>query len=76
MKTFTGRGLFNLFLASMFLVGNYDEVDGFVMLGGLVTVGLFFISTCIKDKDKSALKRNTEEAAKGDANDGLLNTAN
>ena len=79
LRTFTGRGLFNLFLASMFLVGNDDEVYGFVMLGGLVTVGLFFIligCACIKDTDKSALKRNTEEAAKGDANDGLLNTAN
>ena len=62
LKTFTGRGFFNLFLASMFIVGNDGEVWGFVMVGGLATIGLFFIligCACIKDTDKSALKRNT-----------------
>ena len=75
LKTMTGRGLFNLFLASMFLVGNNGEVWGYVMLGGLLGVGLFFIlvgCACINDtENKSALKRNTETT---DEKANLINT--
>ena len=64
LKTFTGRGFFNLFLASMFLVGNDGEVYAYLMVGGLCFFGLLSIMigcACISETDKkSALKRNTD----------------
>ena len=57
LKTVGGKGLFNLFCASLFIVGNGDSVWGWVMCGGLAACGLFFMlvgCACIntyEDKD-------------------------
>ena len=42
MKTVSGKGYFNLFLASMFLVGN-GGIWGYLMTGAFGVLGLFFI---------------------------------
>ena len=42
LKTVTGKGYFNLFLASMFLVGN-DDFWGWLMMGLFCFFGIFFI---------------------------------
>ena len=66
LKTVAGKGFFNCFLASMFLVGNDGEVWGYVMLSGLLFCGVFFIlvgCACVayedKDLSKDDLKRST-----------------
>uniref|UniRef100_A0A7S3MPC4 COPI associated protein n=1 Tax=Favella ehrenbergii TaxID=182087 RepID=A0A7S3MPC4_9SPIT len=58
LKTVIGKGMFNIFVASMFLVGNPDELYGYLMFGGLLGLGLFFvmvgcacISSTYDDKD-------------------------
>ena len=60
LTSVVGKGLFNCFLASMFLVGSGNKLYGWIMLGGLLTCGVFFIlvgCACI-EKDGSAVKRN------------------
>ena len=59
LKTVSGKGFFNLFLASMFLVGNNDDVWGWIMLCCFAAVGVFFIVTgcCFsKQYDNSDVK--------------------
>ena len=54
LRTITGKGIFNLFLASMFLVGNDGEIWGWAMMGTLTFLGLFFIlvgCACVKGYD-------------------------
>ena len=58
MKTVFGKGVFNLFCACMFLVGNGDGWWGWAMMGTLTACGLFFIlvsCACIRVKDKKDL---------------------
>ena len=43
LKTVTGKGYFNLFLASMFLVGS-SGVWGWLMMGCFAVCGIFFIA--------------------------------
>ena len=60
LKTVTGKGFFNLFCASMFLVGNNDEVWGYIVMGGLMFCGLFFVMVgcaCIRNYDDSDLTK-------------------
>ena len=42
LKTVQGKGYFNLFLASMFLVGS-DDFWGWLMMGLFACFGIFFI---------------------------------
>ena len=73
LKTVTGKGLFNLFLASMFIVGNDGEIWGYVMTGTLAALGLFFIlvgCACIsgyedlkKNDAKSSVVDETSDSA-------------
>ena len=69
LTSVVGKGIFNCFLASMFLVGNGDELYGWIMLGGLLACGLFFIlvgCACI-EKDgtptKSKALNQTEDSS-------------
>ena len=43
IKTVTGKGIFNMFLASMFLVGSDGGVWGWIMMGAFMICGLFFV---------------------------------
>ena len=50
LKTVMGKGAFNLFLASMFLVGS-SGVWGWLMFGAFAFFGVFFLAigfSCIK----------------------------
>ena len=50
LKTVAGKGFFNIFVASMFLVGDRG-LWGYIMCGGLLFCGIFFILVayaCIK----------------------------
>ena len=42
LKTVQGKGYFNLFLSSMFLVGS-DDIWGWLMMGLFASFGIFFI---------------------------------
>ena len=58
LKTVTGKGFFNLFCASMFLVGNNDEIWGYIVMGGLCFCGVFFVlvgCACISGYDNKDL---------------------
>ena len=74
LKTVIGKGMFNIFCASMFLVGNQDSLWGWLMFGGLLGCGLFFIligCACIssyddKDITKDDLLKNKSETAEAD----------
>ena len=84
LKTVTGKGYFNLFLASMFLVGA-DGVWGWVMMGGFAFFGLFFLLigyACLEGYDDADIKKGevaenarasmtkkTAEGTKGTGND-------
>ena len=81
LKTVIGKGFFNLFCASMFLVGNAREVWGYAMFGGLAGCGIFFIlvgCSCVssyedKDLTKDDIKLNkADEAAKDPATEQLV----
>ena len=66
LKTVTGKGIFNCFLASMFLVGN-EGVWGWVMFAGFCTIGVFFVLiglACIEGYDDSDLKKQDLKDAK------------
>ena len=65
LKTVTGKGVFNLFLASMFLVGNSSSVWGYVMTGSFAFFGLFFVlvgCACIEGYDDSDIKKDEVKA--------------
>ena len=75
LKTVTGKGFFNLFLASMFIVGNDGEIWGYVMTGTLAGLGLFFIlvgCACINGYEE--LKKNDVKSGDGvdEAQDSAL----
>ena len=60
LKTVAGKGFFNLFLASMFLVGNGGSIWGWVMLGAFGFFGIFFIlvgCACLKGYDDADIKQ-------------------
>ena len=67
LKTVVGKGLFNLFCASMFLVGNKREVWGYVMFGGLCACGVFFIlvgCSCVKSYEDKDMKKDDLKGSK------------
>ena len=61
LKTVTGKGYFNLFLASMFLVGA-DGIWGWVMMACFAFFGIFFVAVgcaCVEGVyDDSDIKKN------------------
>lgn len=70
LKTIIGKGVFNLFLSSMFLVGNNDELWGYIMTGGLAVCGLFFMlvgCACISGYEDNDLT--TKDLKKGSVNE-------
>ena len=81
LKTVVGKGIFNLFCASMFLVGNGDSVWGWIMMSVLAALGVLFIligCSCVNMHydDKDLTKDDAKKLAKGkdvsDADDKLL----
>ena len=59
LKTVTGKGFFNLFLCSMFLVGNNDEIWGWMMMAAFGFFGIFFVAigcACVEGYDDSDIK--------------------
>ena len=59
LKTVTGKGLFNIFLSSMFLVGSNGDVIGWLMFGAFAAIGTFFVlvgCACIEGYDDSDIK--------------------
>ncbi len=80
LRTMIGQGFFNLFCASMFLVGNYEEVEiyGYVMAGLMGGVGLLYIligCSCVKmHQDEKVAGDAGAAAAKTDDQSALLNT--
>ena len=62
LKTVVGRGVFNLFVASMCLVGEETSLLSYAMFVGLVICGLFYVligCACLKgysEVDKEADK--------------------
>ena len=78
LKTVAGKGFFNLFLASMFLVGTDGNLWGYVMTGVLAGLGLFFIlvgCACIKgyeDMTKKDVKKAGGEMAPETENSALM----
>ena len=86
LKTVTGKGYFNLFLASMFLVGS-SGIWGWVMTGLFAGFGIFFIAVgcaCVEgvydDSDikkgevaenaRASLSSKTSKTAEKDTNNG------
>ena len=72
LRTVIGKGFFNLFVASMFLVGNGDSPWGYIMMGSLAACGIFYIlvgCACINRYDDKDLKKN-EIKAIGDSEIG------
>ena len=69
MKTLVGRGLFNIFVASMCLVGDETGLLSYIMLIGLIICGLFYICVgygCLKGYNEigeNAQKDNTGKTA-------------
>ena len=66
LKTVTGKGFFNLFLASMFLVGNNASIWGWLMLGCFGFFGIFFIlvgCACVEGYDDSDIKKDEVKAS-------------
>ena len=60
LRTVTGKGLFNIFIASMFLVGNGEKITGYIMSVVFAAIGLFFVfvgCACIKGYDDSDVTR-------------------
>ena len=42
LQTVTGKGIFNIFLASMFLIGNGGSIWAWLMFGAFLGFGVFF----------------------------------
>ena len=62
LKTTIGRGSFDLFCASLFIVTG--GIAGYVMAGVLAACGLFFIVTgCVLKKDMAGGDFNNKEIA-------------
>ena len=60
LKTVGGKGLFNLFCASLFLVGNDGNLWGYIFTGCLAGLGLFFMlvgCACIKTYEDKNLSK-------------------
>ena len=78
LRTVAGKGFFNLFLASMFLVGNDGNLGGYVMTGVLAGLGLFFIlvgCACIsgyEDLKKKDVKKAGGDVAADTENSALM----
>ena len=76
LKTITGKGVFNLFLASMFLVGN-ESVWGYLMTGAFAVLGLFFVlvgCACVEGYDDSDIKHEeVKDKAKSQLKKGKTN---
>ena len=77
LKTVSGKGIFNLFLASMFLVGNDGDVWGYIVMGCLLVCGVFFMAVgcaCISSYDDSDLTKKDMDPRKPSVNesDSLL----
>ena len=65
LKLVTGKGIFNLFLASMFLVGNGDSIWGYLMCGAFACCGIFFTAVgcaCVSGYDDSDIKKDDVKA--------------
>ena len=63
LKSVVGKGVFDLFLASMFLVGG-DDIWGWIMFGGFAFFGVFFVligCACIEGYDDADI--NSKEVA-------------
>ena len=79
LKTVPGKGFFNIFLASMFLVGNEDGVWGYIMLCTLAGCGAFFLlvgcccMSSYENKDLSKGDIRQSDAAPAGDNAALLN---
>ena len=60
LKTVVGKGLFNLFLASMFLVGTGGSIWGWLMFAAFLVLGVFFLAVglaCVKGYDDADIKQ-------------------
>ena len=60
LKTVTGKGAFDIFLASMFLVGSEGDIWGWLMFGCFMALGSFFVlvgCACIEGYDDSDIKK-------------------
>ena len=60
LKTIVGKGIFNLFLASMFLVGTGGSIWGWLMFGAFLILGVFFVAVgcaCVDGYDDSDIKK-------------------
>ena len=72
LKTVSGKGFFNLFLASMFLVGNDGSIWGWIMMIAFCTVGIFFVvmgCCCFHKYDNTDIKqKDMKDKAKGAMN--------
>ena len=69
LKTVIGRGFFNLFIASMFLVGNAGSIWGWIMFAGYLCVGVFFVlvgCACLTGYEDTDLKRDDIKVPKSD----------
>ena len=69
LKTVVGKGFFNLFCASMFLVGNNDEIWGYIMTGTLAGLGLLYIligCSCVNMHVEGLEKDGLKDAKAGD----------
>ena len=65
LKSVTGKGYFDLFLASIFLVGD-DGIWSWIMFSAVAGMGLFFVlvgCACVDGYDDSDIKK-SEVAAK------------
>ena len=70
LTTTMGRGFFNLFLASMFLVGD-QSVWSWVMFGGFAAIGVLFIiigCACVEGIDDGSRGRKPNEKTSGESN--------
>ena len=76
LRTAVGQGIFFLFCASMFLVGNNDELWGYIMTGVMGFMGILYIligCSCVKTHQAPLERNKAGEAASSDKA-GLLNT--
>ena len=77
LLTITGKGFFNIFVASMFLVGNNESLWGYMIFGGLLGLGLLFVlvgCSCISSHQatQDALKKNDAKNSVDPATEQLV----